>query len=64
MATLRDNWIVIAIGVAVIAGLVLLIWLWWWIPKWQMRGAFSGAKRNAPMPRTTSARPSARRFAL
>jgi hypothetical protein len=37
MAMLRDNWIVIAIGIAVIAALALLIWLWWWVPKWQMR---------------------------
>jgi hypothetical protein len=37
MALLRDNWIVIAIGVAVIAALTLLIGLWWWVPKWQMR---------------------------
>ena len=38
MALLQDYWIVIAIGVAVIAALALLIWLWWRVPKWQMHG--------------------------
>ena len=48
MAILRDNWIVIAIGVAIIAALVLLVWVWWWIPKLQMRGRiFRGEKERA-----------------
>jgi hypothetical protein len=48
MAILRDNWIVIAIGVVVIAALALLAWLWWQVPKWQMRGRiFRGEKERA-----------------
>ena len=43
MAILRDNWIIIATGVAfVIAALALLIGLWWWVPKWQMRSVTTG----------------------
>ena len=45
---LRDNWIVLAIFVAVIAALVLLIWLWWQVPKWQMQGRiFKSEKERA-----------------
>jgi hypothetical protein len=29
MATLRDNWIIIATAAAVIAALALLWWIWW-----------------------------------
>ena len=48
MAILRDNWIVIAIGVAVIAALTLLIWLWWQVPKWQMQDRiFKSEKERA-----------------
>jgi hypothetical protein len=48
MAILRDNWIVIAITVAVIAALTLLIWLWWHVPKWQMQNRiFKSEKERA-----------------
>jgi hypothetical protein len=47
MAFLREHWLVIAITAAVIAGLVLLA-VWWWVPKLQMRGRiFRSAKERA-----------------
>ena len=39
MAILRDNWLVIAIAVAIVIGATLL---WWWVPKWQMRSVTAG----------------------
>lgn len=41
MALLGDNWVVIAIAVAAVIA-VLLICLWWWVPKWQMRSVTTG----------------------
>jgi len=48
MAILRDNWIIVAIAVAVVAALVVLIWLWWRVPKWQMQDRiFKSEKERA-----------------
>jgi hypothetical protein len=38
MNSLRDYKLVIAIIAAVIAGLAILLAVWWWVPKLRMRG--------------------------